>query len=230
MDFDLIDDYVRVTDKDTMLMTRRLAKEEGFFVGQTSGMAVHGAVQWMEANRPKLDTESVVVILLPDTGFRYLSKTYDDSWMRSHGFLENTPGMSIAEIMKSLPNMATVVSVSPDDTLGAAADRMTANGISQLPVTTDSGVVGSLTDSDVLIHLMDNPDARNELVATAMGAPPQVVPQSMQLQPLVGLLSKAPGAVLVAREMDNTYDIITKSDLIGILSQRVLSGQNGMES
>ena len=230
MDFDLIDDYVRVTDKDTMLMTRRLAREEGLFVGQSSGMAVKGALQWIKGNRADLTSDDIIVVLLPDSGFRYLSKTYSDTWMRDHGFLENTPELSISDIVGNRKNKTGVISVSPEETLGNAADRMTEYGISQLPVTSDGEVVGSLTETDLLTHLIENPDARSESVATAMGPPPPVVPDSMHLQQLVELLGNDPGAVLVARDEVNKYDIITKSDLIGILSRRVLSGQKGMDT
>lgn len=230
MDFDLIDDFVRVTDKDSMLFTRRLAKEEGLFVGQSSGMALKGALQWIEEHYDELTEDDVIVVLLPDSGFRYLSKTYNDVWMRDHGFLEHTPDLSLADVLAARSSRPAVVSISPDDLLGTAADIMMEHGISQLPVITDGKVVGSITESDVLNHLMDNPEARSETVATAMGEPPQIVPPSMHLQQLVERLSSPPGAVLVEREAKNEFDIITKIDLIGILSKRMLSGQNGIES
>ncbi len=230
MDFDLIDDFVRVTDKDSMLFTRRLAKEEGLFAGQSSGMAMKGALQWITDHRDDLTQDDVIVVLLPDSGFRYLSKTYNDVWMRDHGFLENTPDLSLADILTARPTRPAVVSISPDEVLVKAADIMMEHGISQLPVTKDGEVVGSITESDVLNHLIDNPEARSETVATAMGEPPPIVPQSMHLQQLVERLSSPPGAVLVEREAKNEFDIITKIDLIGILSKRMLSGQNGIDS
>lgn len=89
MDFEIIDDYVRVDDRESMLMTRRLAREEGFFVGGSCGMAMAGALQWMEANRDRLDESSVSVVIMPDGGYRSLGKTYNDDWMREQGFLED---------------------------------------------------------------------------------------------------------------------------------------------
>ncbi|MCZ6704376.1 MAG: pyridoxal-phosphate dependent enzyme [Bacteroidetes bacterium] len=230
MDFDLIDDFVRVTDKDSMLTTRLLAKKEGLFVGQSSGMAMKGALQWIVDHRDDLIPDDVIVILFPDSGFRYLSKTYNDVWMRDHGFLEQTPDLAISDILNAQPTRPAVVSISPREVLGVAADMMMEHGISQLPVTEDGEVVGSITESDVLNHLIDNPEARNETVATAMGEPPPIVPQSMHLQQLVERLDSPPGAVLVEREAMNEFDIITKIDLIGILSKRILSGQNGIDS
>ena len=101
MDFNVVDDYVRSTDRENMLMTRRLAREEGLFVGQSCGLAVSGALKWLEANRSNLSEDDLVVILLPDSGFRYLSKTYNDTWMRSHGFLDERGELSAVDVVPS---------------------------------------------------------------------------------------------------------------------------------
>ena len=87
MDFSLVDDYIRVNDRQTMQMARRLAREEGIFAGQSSGLVTAGAILWMEEHRAELSDENVVVIILPDSGFRYLRKTYNDDWMREHDLL-----------------------------------------------------------------------------------------------------------------------------------------------
>ncbi len=87
MDFGLVDDYTRVNDKQTMQMARRLAREEGIFAGQSSGLAMAGALQWMRENQASLSTDDVAVVILPDSGFRYLRKTYNDDWMRKHNLL-----------------------------------------------------------------------------------------------------------------------------------------------
>lgn len=87
MDFEIIDDYVRVDDRESMLMTRRLAEREGLFLGGSCGMAMAGALQWMEANRDELDDDSVCVVIMPDGGYRSLGKVYNDAWMKGQGFL-----------------------------------------------------------------------------------------------------------------------------------------------
>ena len=87
MDFSLVDDYIRVNDRQTMQMARRLAREEGIFAGQSSGLVTAGAILWMEEHRAELSDENVMVIVLPDSGFRYLRKTYNDDWMREHDLL-----------------------------------------------------------------------------------------------------------------------------------------------
>ncbi len=87
MDFDLVDDYVRVTDRESMQMARRLAREEGLFVGQSSGLAMAGSLAWLRAHREALVEADIAVVILPDSGFRYLRKTYNDEWMREHDLL-----------------------------------------------------------------------------------------------------------------------------------------------
>jgi cystathionine beta-synthase len=216
MDFDIVDDFVRSTDRENMIMTRRLAREEGLFVGQSCGLAVSGAIKWLEANAATLTKDDVVVILLPDTGFRYLSKTYNDTWMRGHGFLGD--GELLARDVAS-PATGSLVAVSPSDTLGTAIDRMVEHSISQLPVIDGDDVVGSLTESDVLNRLIDEPGAKSHAVAENMGEPLPVVDAHLPVSGLSAHLRKAPGAVLV-RDAKGGFRIITKSDLIEALSAR----------
>lgn len=214
MDFDLVDAYTRATDKENMLMTRRLAREEGLFVGQSCGLAVAGAMKWLHENQDSLKPTDVVVILLPDSGFRYLSKTYNDAWMRNNGFLDATPEIRAG----SLRSGRTMEWAAPSDTLGDAIDRMVSGGISQIPVMDGQEVVGSLTESVVLGRLVRDPDARNHAVSENMGPPFPVVEADMPLEGLTRLLSEAPGAVLMRIEQD--FQIITKSDLIEALSRQ----------
>ncbi|MDE2997003.1 MAG: pyridoxal-phosphate dependent enzyme [Bacteroidota bacterium] len=216
MDFDIVDDFVRSTDRENMIMTRRLAREEGLFVGQSCGLAVSGAIKWLEANAATLTENDVVVVLLPDTGFRYLSKTYNDTWMRSHGFLDEGE-LHAADIVST--DDERLISVTPRDTLGTAIDRMVEHSISQLPVIDGEKVVGSLTESVVLNRLIEEPGAKEHAVEDNMGAPLLVVDAHIPLSSLSNHLKEAPGAVLV-RGDDNQYHIITKSDLIEALSSQ----------
>ncbi len=224
MDFDIVDDYVQVDDKTTMQMTRRLAREEGLFIGQSCGMAVAGALDWMEAHRDDLGPDDVAVIVLPDSGFRYLSKTYNDEWMRNHGFLESRPEVTAAEVLKHRRKGGAVISVPPDATVGAAIEQMTREGISQVPVIDAEGeVVGSLDETRILNTLIREPGARDTPVADVMGEPLPVVPASLHLEHLSGYLERDAGAVLVvaagAGEAAGSYAVITKSDLISALAR-----------
>ena len=216
MDFDVVDDFVQVDDKTTMQMTRRLAREEGLFIGQSCGMAMAGALQWLRDHEAMLNDDDVVVVMLPDSGFRYLSKTYNDEWMRNHGFLESKTNVTAEQVVKRRRPNASVISAHPDETLGAVIERITENSISQLPVLEDDEVVGSITETRILNELIANPEARNEPLRGSMGDPLPVVPSSLHLEHLSSYLDGEAGAVLV--ESNDSYVVITKSDLIGALA------------
>jgi cystathionine beta-synthase len=217
MDFSCVDDYVRVTDRDAMLMTRRLAREEGLFVGQSCGMAVAGAAQWLDAHRDELKETDVVVILLPDSGFRYLAKTYNDAWMKQHGFLEPRPEITASSVLHARKRAGRLVCARPETTLSEAIQTMAEHGISQVPVFDEAQPVGSLSESAILNRLIAQPDARDLPVRDVMGEPFPVVPASLHLDHLTAYLEQGAGAVLVHEE--DGYGILTRSDLISALAQ-----------
>jgi Cysteine synthase len=128
MDFDVVDDFVKVNDKAAMQMTRRLAQEEGLFIGQSCGMAVAGTLKWIKAHRDTLSSDDVVVVLLPDSGFRYLSKTYNDDWMQNHGFLEKNPDVTADQVLNIQQGETDVIAAAPDDEIGAVIETMTEQG------------------------------------------------------------------------------------------------------
>ncbi len=225
MDFDAVDDYVQVTDRAAMRMTRRLAREEGLFVGQSCGMAVAGALDWLRAHRDALAPSDVVVILLPDSGFRYLSKTFNDEWMRRNGFAETAPAVSLDEIL-SARRADPVIAVGPHATLAEAVAEMMRHGISQMPVLDGDAVVGSLSERGILDRLLREPDARTRPVGEVMAAPLPEVPRSAPLGHLSAVLDGDAGAVLV-RDVPSgdgaggdaaAFHIVTRSDLIAALA------------
>jgi cystathionine beta-synthase len=220
MDFDVVDDFVRVEDKPAMQMTRRLAQEEGLFIGQSCGMAVAGALDWLEAHREALSADDVVVVLLPDSGFRYLSKTYNDDWMRNHGFLGRKPDVTAEQVLEHRREHTELIAAAPGDTVGTVIEQMTAEGISQMPVISDGEVVGSVTETRLLNRLIEKPDAREQPVRTIMGDPLPVVPASLHLDHLSAYLEQDAGAVLVDHGTNGrrNYSVLTKSDLISALA------------
>lgn len=199
-------------------MTRRLAREEGLFVGQSCGMAMAGTLQWLAAHRDSLSADDVVVVVMPDSGFRYLSKTYNDNWMQNNGFLERSSPLTLDQVMAMRKHGGQMVKVAPNDTLGDAISRMTEFGISQMPVMEGRQVVGSLNETRILSRLIEQPDARNEQVRAVMGEPFPVVRSSLHIEDLSSYLDSAAGAVLVQAEGSESYEIITKSDLIRALA------------
>lgn len=228
MDFDVVDDFVQIEDKTSMQMTRRIAREEGLFIGQSCGMALAGAVQWMNENRSELSTDDVVVVLFPDSGFRYLSKTYNDEWMRNHGFLERKPDVTADEVLSHRQKQNDVIAAAPDDEIGEVIERMTDEDISQMPVIDDAReVVGSVTETRILNRLIENPNSRKDPVRTIMGTPFPVVPASLHLEHLSAYLEQDAGAVLVDHGPENHrgYSVLTKSDLISALAS-VGNGEN----
>lgn len=222
MNFELVDDYVRVTDKESMLMTRRLSEEEGMFLGGSCGMAMAGALQWMEAHQDELTGDDVVVVIMPDGGYRSLGKTFNDVWMREHGFLDEGDTLTAAALIDQRPARATgpqLVSVPSDTTLSDAIDIMREHDISQMPVTEGgeaSEVVGSLIEQEILRWLIEDPDARAHLVRDIMGPPFPIVDESTPVQEFAGRLGGDSPAVLV-RGDDGALSILTRSDLIGTL-------------
>jgi len=219
MDFGLVDDFVRVTDRESMQMTRRLAREEGLFVGQSCGMVVAGMMQWLEAHRDALSADDVVVVLLPDSGFRYLSKTYNDEWMRRHGFLDEParPALTVEKILARSAREGGVVDVALTDTLGEAIALMVRHGISQVPVMEDGKSVGSLTEKRVLSLLIEDAEAAGREVQEVMDEPLPVVSAHASVEELSAHLDRPPGAVLV--HGPDRYDILTRSDLISALAE-----------
>jgi cystathionine beta-synthase len=220
MDFDLVDDFVRVTDKEAMIMTRRLCREEGMFVGGSCGMVMAGALQWLRDRREELTGHEVVVVLLPDGGFRYLGKVYNDAWMQDHGFLEESEPLTAEAVLDSIGTRerpgAGLVSVPADMTLADAIDVMTRHGISQVPVMDDGDVVGSLVEQGILTRLIGEPDARARLVRDVMSDPFPVVESTTPVRDLAAHLQGQCTAVLV-RASDEELSILTRTDLISTL-------------
>ena len=216
MDFDVVDDYVRITDKESMLMTRRLAREEGMFLGGSCGMALAGALQWAEAGEGRVGPEDVLVVVMPDGGYRSLGKVYNDVWMREHGFIEEDTSLTAGAAAGRRAADRPLVSVSAESTLDEAIEVMRAHDISQLPVMDGEKMAGSLTEKNILGSLMTDPYARGRLVSDLMGPAFAVVEASTPVRELVDTLSGERPAVLVRGE-DGALSILTRSDLMSTI-------------
>lgn len=210
VDFELIDTFVKVTDKDGAVMTRRLAREEGFFVGWSCGSAVYGALEYAREHMKEDDT---MVIILPDHGTRYLAKIYNDNWMKDHGYTESRDFASAKDIIKNKNGQGGLITVSANDTLGEAIQKLNQSGVSQLPVTDGENFVGSLVDSRVLARLIESPTLKNSKVAEIMDKPFQFVAMNNTVDVLSSLINKENKALLV-RDEENKVHIITRHDLL----------------
>jgi cystathionine beta-synthase len=215
VDFDVIDSFIKVTDKDGALMTRRLSREEGMFVGWSSGSAVHGALEYAKENLKKDD---VMVILLPDHGTRYLAKVYNDNWMKDHGFLETRMFAATArEIIHSRNGKDSLCTVGNKAKVSEAILLMNKEGIDQIPVTEGEHFVGSVSSSMLLEKIMEDPQLKNKIISEIMDKPMQFVAPDSTLDVLSSFLNKENKAVLV-RDENQKVHIITRHDVLKAIS------------
>jgi cystathionine beta-synthase len=196
-------------------MTRRLAREEGLFVGWSCGAAVFGALEYAKAN---LKEDDVMVVILPDHGTRYLAKIYNDAWMKDHGFLEREFSTA-RHIIERRNGKVALLTISEDTPVGEAVRLMNREGISQLPVSDVEGkeIVGSLIDARTLTRLIENPELKNSPVREIMEKPFAFVGLDSTLDVLASLINKENPALLVRDEAQNVH-IITQQDLLEALT------------
>lgn len=210
VDFDLIDTFVKVTDKDAAIMTRRLAREEGLFVGWSCGSAVFGALEYA---REHLHEDDTMVIILPDHGTRYLAKLYNDNWMKDHGFIESREYDSAKDIIDRKNGSEELFIVNHDMTVGEAIKLLTQEGIDQIPVVNGDNFVGSISTSRVLEQIIDKPEIKNELVDTIMDGPMPFVAMDNTLDVLSSMINRDNKALLV-RDSAHKVHIITHHDIL----------------
>ncbi len=207
VDFDLIDHFEKVSDKDGAIMTRRMAREEGILVGYSAGSALAGVVQLKE----HFNENDVVVVLLHDHGSRYVGKVFNDDWMRERGFLDDE--MKVKDIISKKTNK-TFHFVTPDTTVRKAFETMKSLDISQMPVVDNDNMVGSITENAVLTYLLENPIKHTEhKIEDIMDAPFPIVQEDLPLRQLNRYISKKIPAVM-ARDKAGAMHILTKYDII----------------
>ncbi len=224
MDPDVVDEWVRVSDRESFRWARRLAREEGLLAGGSGGTSVYAAVQIAK----RLGPGKRVLMMIPDSGRNYLSKFYDDNWMLEHGFLERqAPLPTVEEVLHAkhggeLPNLVTI---SAHQKVGEGIDTMQRYGISQLPVTRDGScesladVIGSLQDRALLERVFSNPDVLHEDVASAMQPPLGAVETSATLEDVFATLSGGANAIVVCQD-GTPIGVLTRSDLLEFLAHR----------
>ena len=212
VDFDVIDGFEKVTDKDAALMTRRIAREEGIFAGNSAGSAMAGVLQL----RDRFKASDLVVVIFHDHGTRYLGKMFNDDWMREKGFLEKT-GL-VARDLVATKRRVPLVTLDHLETVAQAALAMTENDFSQIPITADGRIVGSINETRLYEAIVKEPSIKALAIETIMQPAFPFVDISTGVDQLARMLTPEQPAVLVRDfKSDDTF-IITRSDVMKALS------------
>ncbi|PWJ44289.1 cystathionine beta-synthase [Sediminitomix flava] len=210
VNFELIDHFVKVTDKDAAIYSRRLAREEGLFIGWSCGAAVAGAIDYAERNN--LGKDDHVVIILPDHGTRYLNKIYNDNWMKDHGFMEERDFATASDLIKK-KDQDNLVIVEPKSLVSDAIKLMKENGISQIPVVEEESFVGSVSDTLLLNQLLESDSLENRLVGDIMAPPFPFISINTTIDTMASMLNNQNKALLVRDDRQGVF-IITRNDLL----------------
>lgn len=210
VDFNVIDHFEKVTDKDAAIMTRRIPREEGIFAGNSAGSAMAGLLQMKD----RFKEGDLVVVIFHDHGTRYLGKMFNDDWMRDRGFLEEKSPRAIDLIERH--KHLNLVTAEVSDTVQIAFEKMRKYDISQLPVKQGEAFVGSLNDSHLYASICENPELRQATVEQLMQKPYPFVPASARIEEISKAIHRDNDAVLV-RDMLGRVHIITKYDIIEAL-------------
>jgi cystathionine beta-synthase len=207
VDFSVIDHFEKVSDKDGALWARRLAREEGLLLGYSAGSAL-GALHQL---RDRLKEDDVVVIIFHDHGSRYVGKIYNDDWMRERGFLEEE--MKVSDLIARKKDHQ-FYSVSTDSSVKEAFNLMKTHDLSQLPVKEEGAIVGSITETQVLRILLDNPlDNSEKQIKDIMGKPFPQIKEDLPISKLHRYISKEVPAVVVEDRSGGVH-VVSQYDLI----------------
>lgn len=207
-DMGVIDHFEKVTDKDGAVMARRIAKEEGIFVGYSAGSAVAGLLQL----KARLKPEDVVVIVFHDHGSRYVGKVYNDQWMMERGFLDVKTVKDVVNARRNLP----LVTISPEDKVSDAIAKMKKFDIEHLPVMQNGDIIGAISEGGLFNKLIDQQDLKESAVRMVMQKSFPTVGMDTPIEKLSAYINKENGAVLTLDE-SGSYHIVTKYDIIQAL-------------
>ncbi|MGQ0603533.1 MAG: pyridoxal-phosphate dependent enzyme, partial [Anaerolineales bacterium] len=215
LDLSVVDEVLQVGDKETFLTTRRLVREEGLFAGGSCGAAVAGALRYCRNFGP----ERLVVVILPDSGSRYLSKVFDDDWMRENGFLESAWTSATAADVLATKKIRDVITARPDASVNAVVAKMKEHDISQVPIVTPAGELrGMATEVELLNHLVldSHRHSPDEPISDLMRTDVATIAPDASLESLMSVFVNRNAAVML--DGGRVVGILTKIDILDYLA------------
>jgi len=213
--FQYLDEFVEVADRESFLMARRLAKEEGLFVGGSSGSAVVGAIRWLAAK--PIPEGSTVVVLLPDSGDRYLSQFYADDWMREQGFLDVTA--TARDLLARKSGIPALVSVEPTMPVRDALELLRRHGISAAPILSGTNNIGRVEEDDLMRRSLTDETVLDRSVRQIPSKPLPEVPVDAPIGDLLRRLREEHTVLVRDGTTGAVIGVLTRHDLVGYLSE-----------
>ena len=215
LDLDVVDDYQVLPDQAAFAMARRMTREEGLFAGGSAGLMVHGAI---ELAKQIDDPDAFVVSLVCDWGERYLSKVYDDEWMRENGFLERSKHTTAFDLIdKKSSDAPELITVEPGTSIRIALSTITAHDIGQLPVVSDGSCVGSVTETSLMSQVLVDTALLDRPVDSVMAPPFPVIADHVDSEEVRTLLTRGNAACLVSTN-GQLVGIVTRYDVVRALT------------
>ncbi len=213
VDFNVIDHFEKVTDKDAALMTREIARQEGIFAGNSAGSAIAGILQM----KHMFKEGDVVVVIFHDHGTRYLGKMFNEDWLRERGFLENKKAKFAIDLIEKHRDLK-LVTANENETIADVCNTLNKFGISQIPVVNDQNeFVGSISDNQLFSCLLNQDNIKSNKISSIMQAPFPMIAANANIEEVSKLITKENSAVLVTDMGGNTH-IITKYDIIDAIA------------
>jgi cystathionine beta-synthase len=216
MDMGILDDVIQVNDEECFVVARRLAKQEGIFTGGSGGGCLSAALRLAQ----DLSARDYVVALLPDTGMRYLSKVYNDEWMRERGYVESSVRITAMEVVNAKQQMGKsreMVIARPYQTVFHALKTMQEQDISQIPVFEENLPIGTMYEDQILTLALQGKDLRKLVVREVMSKPMPKVPKTAPVERITYILSHENPAIFVEMD-DSKFEILTKYDLMSTVA------------
>jgi len=217
MDFSVVDEIYQVNDRQSFLMARKLTRQEGLFVGGSSGAAAHVAIELAK----KVEKDKIIVVILPDSGTRYLSKIYSEEWMKDNSFLlEEKVPTQIGRIKDVIKIQKRLITAQKKDKVEQVISKMKRYDISQLPVLDGRKVVGLIAEVNLLKYMLDGKRKPKDTISNLVETDFIRVSLNSSITEVSQLLSSANSNAALVMEKDKLLGIVTKIDIVDFLAKK----------